>query len=539
MHFALIGLMGSGKTTVGERLARRLRSPFYDTDSFIEQQTGYTIHELFERHGEEGFRDIESESLQTLLSQPPGIIATGGGIVLRERNRQCLRQNAWLIYLKAQPNTLATRLRNATDRPLLKGEDVEAKLSVLLTERAPYYETCDWVVETDKRSPSQVVKHLQALLQPDIEKPLQLPIEISNARSYNIFIAPHLLSCYPDAIQVCVPPNHDFILTHPKLRFRASMIETARSLRGSSVDCFEVPPGEKTKTLAWAQKVYLALMKARADRSTTLFALGGGVIGDLGGFVAATYMRGIDYVQIPTTLLAQVDASIGGKVGVDLPFGKNLVGAFHHPKAVMIDPSVLETLPTRHIHNGFAEILKYGIALNRGLWLRLQTYIQQGAVHERRIKFQETDWMMMIAACASIKAEIVAADERDLSGKRAVLNFGHTVGHAIEVALGYQGWLHGEAVAVGMVIEAEIGKRLGITPPGVVEELKTTIHGYGLPTQLPEISSQILMAAMRLDKKNESGKLNMVLLKATGKAELIREIPENVVQEVLWQYGSS
>lgn len=538
MHFALIGLMGSGKTTVGERLARRLRSPFYDTDSFIEQQTGYTIHELFERHGEEGFREIESKLLQTLLSQPPGIIATGGGIVLREENRHRLRQNAWLIYLKAHPNTLANRLRNATDRPLLEGENIEVKLNTLLAERAPYYETCDWVVETDKRSPTQVIKHLQALLQPDMEKPFQLPVQIPNSQSYNIYIAPHLLSCYPEVIQVCVPPNHDFILTHPKLKFRASMIETARTLRGSCVDCFQIPPGEKIKTLTWAQKVYLALAKARADRSTTLFALGGGVIGDLGGFVAATYMRGIDYVQMPTTLLAQVDASIGGKVGVDLPFGKNLVGAFHHPKAVMIDTTVLETLPTQHIHNGFAEILKYGIALNKGLWLRLQTYIQQGVVQERRIKFQETDWMMIIAACASIKAGIVAADERDLSGKRAVLNFGHSVGHAVEVAFGYREWLHGEAVAVGMVIEAEIGKRLGITPPEVVEDLKATVHSYGLPTELPDVPSKILIAAMRLDKKNESGKLNMVLLKGTGEAELIRDIPEDVVREVLWQYGS-
>lgn len=146
--------------------------------------------------------------------------------------------------------------------------------------------------------------------------------------------------------------------------------------------------------------------------------------------------------------------------------------------------------------------------------------------------------MMIIAACASIKAGIVAADERDLSGKRAVLNFGHSVGHAVEVAFGYREWLHGEAVAVGMVIEAEIGKRLGITPPEVVEDLKATVHSYGLPTELPDVPSKILIAAMRLDKKNESGKLNMVLLKGTGEAELIRDIPEDVVREVLWQYGS-
>jgi 3-dehydroquinate synthase len=246
-----------------------------------------------------------------------------------------------------------------------------------------------------------------------------------------------------------------------------------------------LPSGERVKSLRVAEQLYAQLLEAGCDRGSLLVIVGGGVLGDLGGFVAATYMRGIPYVQVPTTLLAQVDSSVGGKVAVDLPQGKNLVGAFHQPLMTLIDPDTLGTLPLRHWRNGFAEMLKYGAALHIGLWRRLQIFVEAKVVSARRVHKETALWAIPIARCVSLKAQIVSDDERDLSGRRALLNFGHTVGHAIEAALSYRGWLHGEAIAAGMVAEAEIGRTLGVTPPEIVDELRQTIAQAGLPTQLP------------------------------------------------------
>jgi 3-dehydroquinate synthase len=248
-----------------------------------------------------------------------------------------------------------------------------------------------------------------------------------------------------------------------------------------------LPAGERLKTLRRAARLYHALLEAGADRASMLLVLGGGVLGDLGGFVAATYMRGIPFALIPTTLLAQIDASIGGKVAVDLPEGKNLVGAFHQPRMVLIDPELLQSLPTRHWRNGLAEMFKYGVALDRGLWRRLQSHLERQVIQARRIRKSPAEWLLPIARCVALKAQIVAEDERDERGLRALLNFGHTVGHAVEAALDYRQWLHGEAVAAGMCAEAELGSLLGITPREVATELRETLRTAGLPTRLPAL----------------------------------------------------
>jgi 3-dehydroquinate synthase len=294
------------------------------------------------------------------------------------------------------------------------------------------------------------------------------------------------------------------------------------------------------KSLRVAERLYAQLLGAGCDRGSLLVIIGGGVLGDLGGFVAATYMRGIPYVQVPTTLLAQVDSSVGGKVAVDLPLGKNLVGAFHQPRMTLVDPETLRTLPLRHWRNGFAEMLKYGAALQIGLWRRLQTMLRQGVLGAHRGRKDPHEWVLPIARCISLKAQIVSEDERDLSGRRALLNFGHTVGHAIEAALGYRGWLHGEAIAAGMVAEAEIGRVLGVTPPEVADELRETIAQAGLPTQLPAgADADTLLMHMRHDKKRAGDSLSIVLLEAIGNARLVPNIPTEAIREALTRCATS
>jgi 3-dehydroquinate synthase len=292
------------------------------------------------------------------------------------------------------------------------------------------------------------------------------------------------------------------------------------------------------KTLRRAARLYHALLEAGADRASMLLVLGGGVLGDLGGFVAATYMRGIPFALIPTTLLAQIDASIGGKVAVDLPEGKNLVGAFHQPRMVLIDPELLQSLPTRHWRNGLAEMFKYGVALDRGLWRRLQSHLERQVIQARRIRKSPAEWLLPIARCVALKAQIVAEDERDERGLRALLNFGHTVGHAVEAALGYRQWLHGEAVAAGMCAEAELGSLLGITPREVVTELRETLRTAGLPTRLPALPVESLLRSMQHDKKRVGTRLRVVLLSAIGQAQLVDEVPLEAMREALARCGA-
>jgi shikimate kinase / 3-dehydroquinate synthase len=530
----LIGNMGSGKTTVGRLVAQRLNLPFCDLDQSIEQLTGQTIAELFAQRGERAFRELEREMLTGTIFIPSGVIATGGGVVLNERNRRLMRLLGWVIYLRASPETLWKRLQHTTDRPLLRTESPYETLQAIVQTREPLYQEADWVIDTDALSLHEVVETIVRLAAPTPEEPIVIPILPNQPYGYPVQIAPELCAHAAEAILQRAQPTRVALLTHTNLRHYAEPLQRAFTQHGVPAYTITLPSGERIKSLRTAERLYTQLLEAGCERGSLLIVVGGGVLGDLGGFVAATYMRGIPYVQVPTTLLAQVDSSVGGKVAVDLPQGKNLVGVFHQPRMTLIDPETLRTLPLRHWRNGFAEMLKYGATLQIGLWRRLQTMLEQGVLGARMVRKTPDQWTLPIARCVSLKAEVVSEDERDLSGRRALLNFGHTVGHAIEAALGYRGWLHGEAIAAGMVAEAEIGRTLGITPPEVVEELRETIAHAGLPTQLPEgIDADTLLAYMRHDKKRAGDTLSIVLLEAIGNARLVPKIPSEAIREAL------
>jgi len=539
-HLYLVGNMGSGKTTVGRLAAQRLGAPFYDLDQRIEQATGQTIAELFAQHGEEAFRQLERKALAETLFLWDGIVATGGGVVLDDLNRKAMHLLGWVIYLRASPETLWQRLQHTTDRPLLRTESPYETLQAIVQAREPLYQEADWVIDTDALSPQEVAEAIARIAVPTPEDPLIIPVLPNQPHEYPVLIAPEMCAHTAETILQRIQPTRVAILTHTNLRRYADPLHAGFTQHGVPAHLITLPSGEQMKSLHVAERLYVQLLEAGCDRGSLLVIVGGGVLGDLGGFVAATYMRGIPYVQVPTTLLAQVDSSVGGKVAVDLPQGKNLVGAFHQPRMTLIDPETLYTLPLRHWRNGFAEMLKYGAALHIGLWRRLQLFVEAKVVGARRVHKEAVLWTLPIARCVSLKAQVVSEDERDLSGRRALLNFGHTVGHAIEAALGYQDWLHGEAIAAGMVAEAEIGRTLGITPPEVADELRETIAQAGLPTQLPAgVDADTLLAHMRHDKKRAGDSLSIVLLEGIGNARLVPNIPLEAIREALARCATS
>jgi 3-dehydroquinate synthase len=295
---------------------------------------------------------------------------------------------------------------------------------------------------------------------------------------------------------------------------------------------FVLPPGEKTKSLEHFGRVLDFLAEQRVDRGGVLWVLGGGVIGDLGGYAAASYLRGIDFVQVPTTLLAMVDSSIGGKTGINLAAGKNLVGAFHHPKAVFIAKEFIETLPPREFAAGMAEVIKYGLLGDGTLFARLE---------QTPLTSRSVDLLAVIRRCCELKAAIVQADERETAkeGGRALLNLGHTFGHAIEQVTGYGTYLHGEAVAVGLAAAARLSQKLGYLTPSDVTRVEQTVSAHALPVRLREsLSLDALLAAMQRDKKVRAGKLRFVVLKRLGEAATHGDVDVGLVAQVWRELGA-
>jgi 3-dehydroquinate synthase len=287
-----------------------------------------------------------------------------------------------------------------------------------------------------------------------------------------------------------------------------------------------IPPGEASKNLDIVREAYDWLLDRRAERSSAIIALGGGVTGDLAGFVAATYLRGTPFVQTPTSLLAMVDASIGGKVGVDHPRGKNLIGAFYAPRLVVQDPSVLTTLPPRSLREGFAEVIKHGFIMDPGML----DILEHDA--ERLLAIQPDLMTEIVARNAALKADVVTRDEHE-GGLRMILNYGHTVGHAIEAVTGYTNVPHGEAISIGMMAAAEIGRRMGVTPAAVGERQARLFERYGLPLRMSGVDVDAIVAATAHDKKVAAKKVRWVLLEDVGKPVIRDDVPGEVVRAVL------
>lgn len=356
--------------------------------------------------------------------------------------------------------------------------------------------------------------------------PLRLDVELGE-RSYPILIGSGVLHSAPEHVRA-LQPSQAVIITHPQLaEWYGKPLQQRLEQDGIPAHVLTVPPGERTKRWEVVGRLLRQMAQLALDRRCLVVALGGGVIGDLAGFVAACYLRGVRYVQIPTTLLAQVDSSVGGKTGVNLPEGKNLVGAFHQPVLVLIDTDTLKTLSRRHFRAGLAEVLKYGIIADEALWGMVNAEASN-LRHGQSARLAE-----IIYRCCQIKARVVSEDETE-QGIRAILNFGHTVGHALEALSGYSSLLHGEAVSIGMVSAALVGEVAGVTPPGTAEQIAQALRQLGLPVALPgDVEFESLLPVMARDKKARDGQLRFVLIERIGQACLPVVVNEKEVLRAL------
>ena len=542
----LTGFSGTGKSAVAERVGKALGWRALDTDAMVEEAAGRSVAEIFEQDGEVRFRELEREAIAMAAGEADAVVATGGGALLDIANRRAMA-GGLVVALDARPATIARRLgsRRGAERPLLAGDDPLARITELLAARQRYYALADVVVDTEGRRPGQVADAVVAAAKEDDEwfartpdrlllpeersqPPASAPVVVSApSRSYPVHAAWGALDGLGARLREQGLSGAAHVVSDtnvlPRYGDRALL-----ALRGAGfrAEAFAMPAGEANKTLATAATVYDWLVSRRAERGDTLVALGGGVVGDLTGFVAATYLRGMPFVQAPTSLLAMVDAAIGGKTGVDHTSGKNLIGAFYQPRLVVEDVSTLKTLPRRALVEGFAEVIKHALILDPQLLADLESRADD-LLHLEPAFAVET-----VQRNVAIKAALVAEDERD-TGRRAILNYGHTAGHAIEAAAGYRGVLHGEAIAAGMMAAAEIGRRIGVTPDALVERQRALLERYGLPVRGPKVKLDAVIEAIALDKKVAGGKVRWVLLADAGRAVLRDDVPEALVREVV------
>ncbi len=348
------------------------------------------------------------------------------------------------------------------------------------------------------------------------------------ARSYDIVVGMDVLDTLGSRLSALGFAGRCGVVTSNRVGalYRAR-VERSLTLAGFRPMVVEIPDGEEHKTFATLERVLDAFLRAGVERRTPLVALGGGVVGDLTGFAAATLLRGVPVVQLPTTLLAQVDAAIGGKTAVDHPVGKNLLGAFHQPSLVLADVGVLATLPRRELLAGLAEVVKYGVIGDAALFERLE------ADPARVLTVDPTTFVPVVAACARQKAAVVAADEREERGERAMLNFGHTVGHALETVTGYGRYLHGEAVAIGMVAAARVSQALGACDAATVGRIRALLVRLGLPVDLPaDVRPRDLEAAMRADKKSAGGQIRFVVVEGVGRVKIVALAAQQIVERL-------
>jgi shikimate kinase/3-dehydroquinate synthase len=529
----MVGLMGAGKTSVGRRLALRLGMPFRDADAEIEHASGCSIAEFFERFGEAEFRAGERRVIARLMSGPPCVLATGGGAFMDPETRALIRAGALSVWLRCSLQTLVRRTSTRTHRPLLRTGDPAQILAGLMARRHPVYAEADVVVDCGEDSPDITTSRvLDAVLAH--RAPLRVRVPLGNA-PYDVVIGDGLMARAGAPLAAVLPQKRAVIVTDSTVAalhlptLRAGLAEAGFELRQ-----VVVAPGEASKSLAVFGQVTDALLEEGVERRTAVIALGGGVVGDLAGFAAASVLRGLPFVQVPTTLLAQVDSSVGGKTGINTAYGKNLLGAFHQPRIVLADTASLATLPRRELAAGYAEIVKAGLIGDAALFGWCEANGPALLAGDRALQ------AAAVAAACAFKAGVVAGDEREelAEGGRALLNLGHTFGHALEAECGYDGsLLHGEAVALGLVLALRLSERLEVCAPGVADRVSAHLRGCGMAAELGQLgrhfSAARLVAHMQRDKKMRDGRLGFVLARGVGEAFTSRDVPAEAVVAVL------
>ena len=537
----LIGLPGAGKTTTGRALAKWLRWSFLDLDDLITTRAGKSVAAIFADEGEARFRELESAALAEACDHERAVIATGGGVGETPGNLASMRAAGYVVCLDVKPGTALTRLTAeaatrsdslADARPLLAGMDPLARLSELRTHRLHWYSEADLTLDANTADAKALAQRIVArlvgsgALPPNGAASVSRMIATATSGSYESVIGWGVISELSERLKRLDAPRRIFIITDSIIApLYQDTVEKALTDAQFAPETCVTPAGEPNKTLDQWRAILDWLVARRAERGSFLLALGGGVVGDLAGFVAATYLRGVPLVHVPTSLLAQVDSSIGGKVGVDLPQGKNLIGAFYPPRLVLADPALLLTLPQRQLAEGWAECIKLGVALDADYFTFLEAHA------DTLSRLEPGPLCEAIARAVAIKAAVVERDEGE-QGERALLNYGHTLGHAIEQVTGYERWLHGEAISIGMAFAARLGHQIGVTPAEVIEGQDMLLARMGLPTRIDSLPLDRLLDAMTRDKKARNGKIRWVIPTALGQSALIT-IPAEDVRSAL------
>ena len=538
----ITGFSGSGKSTVSLEVARRLDWKLIELDEEIVRSAGKSVEAVFADDGEQRFRQVETECLEAVAAGKHQVVSTGGGVVMDERNRVTMEENGIVACLEARPDTILRRLESEVRhregpvvRPMLEAEDPTARVRSLKAERQPAYALADWTVHTDSLTPAEVAEEVlrgwTALSSQTMDYAGDgdlAAVVHTSAGDYPVWAGWGVLDRLAGYVRELVGASVAYIVSDEGVYHLARRAQVSLEAVGIPTHLFFIPQGEATKTLDTARMVHGWLADRKAERGHVVVAVGGGVVGDLAGFVAAINLRGMPLVQVPTSLLAMMDAAIGGKVAVDLPQGKNLVGAFHQPRFVLADLQALETLPERELASGWAEAIKHGLILDRGLLESFEKDRKAILTLDRDVTAD------VIRRSVAVKARVVSQDEKETLDVRVLLNYGHTIGHAIEAATGYGRFLHGEAVAVGMMGAAYISHGLGMLSEEDVRRQRDLFEAFGLPTGYgPEVDTAAVSEAMRSDKKTSGGMIGWVLLDGIGSAVTRNDVPNELVQETL------
>lgn len=486
-HIFLYGPSGVGKSTIGKILANNLNLPIVDSDKVIEINADMSISDISEKHGMAKVRDLETQALQQIIQDKESVVSLGGGALLREENRLLVEKSGKVILLMAELPTLLERLQNDShQRPILAG-DLKSKLTSYLEERANHYASFPLKIETDKKNVEQIVENIKTKLGRH---------HLSSMGEYNVIVGN--LSNLPNLHNTIIVTDENIAKLH------------AETISKLNIKTIVVPAGEEHKNLETVQYLWKSFLENGLDRKSIVIAIGGGVIGDMTGFAASTYMRGIDWIAVPTTLLSMVDASLGGKTGFDLPEGKNLIGAFHPPKLVLADVQFLKTLPERELISGMAEVVKHGIISDPELF----------DLCSNGLNWVKDNLEEIVKRAMAVKIQVIEEDPYE-KNIRAKLNLGHTVGHAVELVSKFN-LRHGEAIAIGTMVEAKYSARVGLASQSVVEAIESTLKKLNLPKQIPdEMPREEIIKAMRVDKKKNAKAIRFALPVEIGKVELV------------------
>jgi 3-dehydroquinate synthase len=509
MHILLYGPPGSGKTTLGAKLAASLMRPFTDLDEAIQQQAGSSITAIFEQQGEPAFRQLESEMLAQCLSQTrETVIALGGGALLAPANRQLAETQGQVLCLTAARDVLVARLTSsAPTRPLLAG-DLNQRMQTLLAQRQAHYASFVNRLNTDGMDEKETLWQAQVLLG---------TFHITGMNTdCDLRIRPGSLTNLGKEMQQCGLKGPVVLVSDDNVAaLYGQQAQNSLEQWEYQVTVVTLPSGETHKHIHTVARIWESCAAAGLERGSTIVALGGGVVGDQAGFAAATFLRGLPWVNVPTSLLAMVDSSLGGKTGANLPQGKNLIGAFHAPRLVLIDPDLLHTLPEAELRSGLGETVKHGVIADPQLFELCATGVD--AIKQ--------DFTRLVRQAAAVKVKIILQDpyENDL---RQALNLGHTIGHGVELACGLQ-ISHGEAVAIGMIAEARLAEQKELAKPGLADQLRCVLRELGLQTELPEgIDLQAVVRAMKLDKKRADGLVRFALPIKVGEVRVGVVVPD-------------